>query len=32
MDGKTALKFWRNYKELIKMTIELSPANSTKQD
>lgn len=32
MDGKTTLKFWRNYKELIKMTIELSPANSTKQD
>jgi uncharacterized protein YjbI with pentapeptide repeats len=30
MDGKTALKFWRKYKDFIKMTIELSPANPTK--
>ena len=31
MDGKRALRFWRKYKELIKMTIELSPANPTKK-
>ena len=29
MDGKTALKFWRKYKDFIKMAIELSPAKPT---
>ena len=29
MDGKTALKFWREWKETIKMIIEKSPAKPT---
>ena len=29
MDGKTALKFWRKYKEWIFQTIELCPAEPT---
>jgi len=32
MDGKTALKFWRKYKDWIFQTIELCPANPTKQE
>ena len=30
MDGKTALKFWRNNKDLIKTIIESNPAEPTK--
>ena len=29
MDGKTALKFWRECKEFIKMTVEKFPATKT---
>jgi uncharacterized protein YjbI with pentapeptide repeats len=29
MDGKTALKFWREWKDLLRMIIEKSPAKSS---
>ena len=32
MDGKTALKFWRKYKDFIFTAIDLAPAKPTKGD
>ena len=32
MDGKTALKFWREHKELIKQIVEKCPAKPTKYE
>ena len=32
MDGKTALKFWREHKELIKQIIDKCPAKPTKTE
>ncbi|MGH1470126.1 MAG: hypothetical protein ACRBCS_02975 [Cellvibrionaceae bacterium] len=32
MDGKKALKFWRKWKETLKMLIEKSPAKPTKTE